>query len=128
MATTRRVLSVGQCGFDHGGISRALHKAFGAEVVRADSAQEALQLLRADPFAVVLVNRVFDADGNSGLDLVRAIKSDERLHELPVMLVSNYEEAQQEAVAAGAAPGFGKNALGRPEMLARLEPYLAADR
>jgi hypothetical protein len=40
------------------------------------------------------------------------------------MLVSNYEDAQAQAVQAGATTGFGKAALGQPHMLARVERYL----
>jgi CheY-like chemotaxis protein len=120
----KRVLSAGQCFADHSGIARVLRKAFGAEVVGTDSEREALELLRRESFALVLVNRVFDADGSSGLDLIRAIKTEDALRDLPVMLVSNYEEAQTQAVQAGAMPGFGKAALGQPHMLARVETYL----
>ena len=45
--------------------------------------------LRAGEFDLVLVNRVLDADGSSGLDLIRAIKADPDLANVPVMLVSN---------------------------------------
>jgi CheY-like chemotaxis protein len=124
MRKPKRVLSVGQCFADHSGIARVLRGAFGAEVVGADSAQQALQQLQQETFALVLVNRVFDADGSSGLDLIRAVKAEEHLRDVPIMLVSNYEDAQEEAVQAGAAPGFGKAALGQPHMLARLEAYL----
>ncbi len=120
----KRVLSVGQCGYDHGNISRVLEQTFGAEVIPAHSAAEALQQLQREPFALVLVNRVLDADGSSGLDLIRRVRSDEKLANVPIMLVSNYEDAQQEAAQAGAAPGFGKAAVGRPEMTLRLKPYL----
>ena len=122
---TKRVLSVGQCWADHGGITQTLRKAFGAEVVPADGADAALEALRLGGYALVLVNRVFDADGSSGVDLVRRIKSDAALASVPVVLVSNYDEAQKEAEAAGAVPGFGKASLGRPQMLERLRPYLA---
>jgi hypothetical protein len=37
------------------------------------------------------------------------------------MLVSNHEDAQREAVQAGALPGFGKASLGQPAMIARLK-------
>ena len=124
MPKAKRVLSVGQCFADHSGITRVLRGLFGAEVVGVDSTREALEQLRQEPFALVLVNRVFDADGSSGLDLIRAIKADEQLRDVPVLLVSNYEDAQAQAVQAGAAPGFGKAALGQPHMLARVEPYL----
>src|SRR5262245_27268233 len=93
--TMKRVLSVGQCGLDHGNIFRALQRSFGVEVVPAGTAVEALDRLRHEEFALVLVNRVLDADGGSGLDLIRRIRSESVV---PVMLVSNYEEAQQEAV------------------------------
>src|SRR5947209_7116294 len=116
----KRVLSVGQCGADHGGITRALRQAFDAEVVAAHGADEALRTLRHGEYALVLVNRVLDADGAAGVDVVRAIKADEALRQVPVMLVSNYEDAQEEAVSAGAEPGFGKAELGRPQMLERV--------
>jgi two-component system chemotaxis response regulator CheY len=120
----KRVLSVGQCFADHSAITRVLRGTFGAEVVASDSTRQALEQLRQDKFALVLVNRVLDADGSSGLELIRAIKADEQLRDVPVMLVSNYEDAQEQAVQAGATAGFGKAALGQPHMLARVESYL----
>ena len=123
--TGKRVLSVGQCGADHGGITRTLRQAFGAEVVAAHSAADVLQQVQYGAYALVLVNRVLDADGSAGVDVVRAIKADEALRRVPVMLVSNYADAQEEAVSAGAEPGFGKAELGRPEMIERVRPFLA---
>jgi two-component system chemotaxis response regulator CheY len=120
----KRVLSIGQCFADHGSIARTLQRHFGAEVVGADGAAEALDRLRRESFDLVLVNRRLDADGSSGVDIVKQIKAGEQLRQLPVMLVSNYEDAQNDAVAAGALPGFGKAALGQPHMLARLRPLL----
>ena len=124
----KRVLSVGQCFADHSSIARTLREHFGAEVVAADSAGAAKELLREQSFDLVLVNRVLDADGRSGLDVIRQLKTDEALKPVAVMLVSNYDDAQREATALGAAPGFGKSALGRPAMLGRLEPWLGKGR
>lgn len=103
-----RILSVGQCSFDHRSIARHLGEAYGAEVTAADTKGQALTSLRAGEFDLVLVNRVLDGDGSSGLDLIRAIKADPGVAGMPVMLVSNYEDAQAEAQDAGALPGFGK--------------------
>jgi CheY-like chemotaxis protein len=103
-----RILSVGQCSFDHGLITRHLRMIYEADVVGADSVGQALVTLRAGNFDLVLVNRIFDGDGTPGVDLIRALKADHELAGIPVMLVSNYEEAQAEAVSAGALPGFGK--------------------
>jgi CheY-like chemotaxis protein len=121
----KRVLSVGQCGFDNLDIGRTIRKHFDAEVLTADSADEAIEMLGRGNIALVLVNRVLDADGTAGMDLIKRIKAAPALGSVPVMLVSNYEEAQQEAVAAGAAPGFGKATLGHPPSIERLKRYLA---
>lgn len=119
---TKKVLSVGQCSYDHGNISRALRAEFGADVQAAATADEALAVLRQGGVALVLVNRVFDANGDSGLDFVRRAKED--APDVPVMLVSNFADAQAQAVEAGALPGFGKAALGEPQTLARLKERL----
>jgi two-component system chemotaxis response regulator CheY len=121
---SKRILSIGQCFADHGAISRMFQGHFGAEVTPADSASEALALLRRERFDLVLVNRILDADGSSGLDIIRDVKADAALQAVPVMLVSNYDDAQRQAVAAGAAPGFGKAALSQPQTLARLRNLL----
>jgi CheY-like chemotaxis protein len=120
----KRILSVGQCMADHGSISGTLRRLFAAEVVPADSAAEALAELQKHSFDLVLVNRVLDSDGSSGLEVIRQLKTDDRAKDVPVMLVSNYEDAQHQAVQAGALPGFGKSALGQPAMRARLGAVL----
>ena len=125
--TAKRVLSVGQCWADHGSISRTLKKEFGAEVEPADDPEAALEHLRQGGYALVLVNRVLDAGGESGMELLKRVKSDPELRSVPVMLVSNYEEAQKEAESAGAVPGFGKASLGYPPMLERLRPFLGGE-
>jgi two-component system chemotaxis response regulator CheY len=117
---TKQVLSVGQCSADHASIRRLLEGDLGATVVRTDTAAEALAQLRRGGFDLVLVNRVGAYDGASGLDLIRDITADETLRRVPVMLVSNYADAQEEAEAAGAVRGFGKAELSRPETRARL--------
>ncbi len=122
--TAKRVLSVGQCGADHFRISRTFEQAFGVEVVAVDTTLEALGKLHAEPFDLVLVNRVYDADGSPGLELIRQVKGDEALAKTPVMLVSNHDDAQQQAVAAGAEPGFGKASLGAPQMINRVKGVL----
>jgi two-component system chemotaxis response regulator CheY len=116
----RRVLNVGQCGYDHGTIARFLIKGFGADVIGADTPREAIEAIREERFDLVLVNRVSDADGSSGLDLIRSLKADPALAEIPVMLVSNYNDAQEQAEALGALPGFGKADLNKEKAAQRL--------
>lgn len=119
----KRVLDVGQCVPDHAAIRRMLERQFGAAVEQAHELADTLERLRQAEFDLVLVNRKLDADYSDGMEILEAIKADPHLAEVPVMLVTNYPEHQQRAVAAGAVPGFGKNALSSPETLERLAPY-----
>ena len=115
-------MSVGQCGFDHSSISRYLTEEFAATVDAADTRFEALQALERQPYHLVLVNRVLDSDGSSGQLVIEAILGLDNAP--PVMLVSNYADAQQQAETAGAQPGFGKSSLRTPETRARLSAVL----
>jgi CheY-like chemotaxis protein len=125
--STKKVLSVGQCFADHGALRRTFLKHFDAEVVGADSAEEALELLGDEMFSLVLVNRVLDADGTSGLEVLRLIRANGVGTPVPLMLVSNYEDAQKQAEQAGAVRGFGKAALGQVTMLALVRPFLEGE-
>ncbi len=121
---TKNVLAIGNCSYDHGNLSAAIRKHFDAEIRAASDADEALEALAAGSFDLVLVNRVLENDRTSGIDLVRRIKNDPQLGEVPVMLVSNFADAQAQAVEAGALPGFGKKALDSPETTAKLQAHL----
>ena len=122
--SVRRILNVGQCSYDHHQIERFLHSSFGAEVSRAATAVQALDLLRAETFDLVLVNRVFDADRASGLAFLEDLRSDATLAKTPVMLISDYPDAQKQAEKLGALPGFGKSELWSPACIERLEKAL----
>jgi len=124
MTLKKQILSLGQCAPDHASISGMVRQQFGAEVVAAHTYEDALAKLRSGGFALVLVNRVLDFDGQPGLDFIDRLKEDEVLDSLPVMLVSNHTDAQEEAVAHGALPGFGKSALRQPETVVRLRAVL----
>ena len=120
----KRVLAVGNCSYDHGKLAAAIREHFDADVQPVSNAAEALRLLNAESFNLVLVNRVLEIDRSSGIDLVRRIKADPQLGDPAVMLVSNFSDAQAQAVEAGAAPGFGKRSLSAPETIARLRAHL----
>lgn len=102
-----------------------IERHFVAEVVGADTADEALALLRNESFDLVLVNRKLDIDYSNGLDVVRRIKADQGLADTPVMLITNYPQYQDEAVQAGAEPGFGKLQLDQPGTVDALRAFLA---
>ncbi len=121
----KRVLNVGQCGMDHASIRHVIEGQFDAEVVAAHDATSALDQLRSAAYDLVLVNRVLDADGSDGVEIIEQMKAEPALSAIPVMLITNYLEHQERAVEAGAEPGFGKLQLDSPETRQRLEVYLS---
>ena len=119
-----RVLDVGNCSVDHGAIRTMLEKTFGARVAQAHGADDALALLRQQTFDLVLVNRKLDQDYSDGIEVLQQIKADAELARGPCMLVSNYHDQQELAVAAGAEYGFGKKSLYAAETHERLAKFL----
>lgn len=112
----KTVLDLGQCDPDHGSIRRVV-ESLALKVLRAATAKEAKEILSSEQVDLVLVNRIFDQDGGSGIDFIADVKLLVKAGvvlnpNLNVMLVSNYPEHQERAVALGALPGFGKAALG----------------
>ncbi len=93
-------------------------------VAQAHDLKDALGELEREPAALVLVNRKLDLDYSDGMAIVRHLKSSEQWSAVPVMLISNYAEYQQEAVAAGCEPGFGKQELRSEATLEKLRRFL----
>ena len=121
----KQVLDVGNCGPDHATISAALMKLFAVEVFQADQAADALAILRREKIDLVLVNRKLDIDYSDGLDIVKKIKAEPDLAKIPVMLVTNHDEYQESAMAAGAEQGFGKLSLNESQTHDRLAKFLS---
>lgn len=110
----RRILSVGQCSFDHGNLTRAFREHFRAELVSTPDAQSAIKDFASGGYDLVLINRLFDEDGDSGLDFLKKHIGVFQKAGIPVMLVSNFPDAQADAVRIGAQSGIGKSSLGSP--------------
>lgn len=118
------VLDVGNCSRDHASIKRLIETKFSATVVQADVADDTLDQLRSRAFDLVLINRKLDSDYSDGMEIIKILKADENLHSVPVMLVTNYVEHQDLAVANGALRGFGKLELGTLETEGKLRAVL----
>ena len=118
----KRVLDIGNCGLDHGAITGMIQTNFGADVDQANTAADALPMLEQSDYDLVLVNRLMDVDGSSGMDVIARIQQKHAI--LHLMLISNFDEYQDAAVAAGAVQGFGKNAVGAPQTVELLAQYL----
>lgn len=117
----KKVLSVGNCSYDDSRIGRML-QSVGAASERARDAEDAKAKLKAGGYNLVLINRVFDANGASGLEFVAELKKDHP--DVKTMLVSDYPEAQANAVVAGALQGFGKSQLSDPDTQAKVKQAL----
>jgi CheY-like chemotaxis protein len=122
----KRVLDVGNCVPDHAAIRGMLERQFRADVIQADGLGDALAALRKEPVDLVLVNRKLDQDYSDGLDIIKQIKADANLKSIPCMLITNYLDQQEAAVAAGAEYGFGKKSLYDKETQERLARFLTA--
>lgn len=121
---SKRVLDVGQCRPDHSSIRSYLTGNFDCEVVQVDDAAGALAELNAGHFDLVLVNRMLDCDYSDGVEVIRKLKADPDVASVPVMLVTNYPEHQDAAIAVGAIPGFGKLEFQKPETREKLAAIL----
>ena len=108
---SKRILDIGQCNPDHSALSQFLRSHFDVEIDRSHHMDDSLNKLSNASYDLVLINRKLDADYSDGMRILEKIKSDDRLNQIPVMLISNYPDAQAAAIAAGAEPGFGKAEL-----------------
>jgi hypothetical protein len=104
-----RVLSVGSCSSDDARLARVVAAETGSAFQTAYSPDEALEKIVDGDFALILVNRVIDGDGSSGVNFIARVRASGVT--VPLMLISDYAEAQAAAVANGALPGFGKSGL-----------------
>jgi CheY-like chemotaxis protein len=121
---SKHVLDVGQCPPDHASIRRLVEGRYAAEITQVVTAAEALDALRHGQFDLVLINRKLDIDYSDGIDVLKAIKADAAIADVPVMLVTNYEDHQQMGVDAGGELGFGKLEFDKPSTFDRLDPFL----
>lgn len=120
----KHVLDVGQCPPDHHSIRAYLTRHFDCEVVQAHGPADTQSELATRPYDLVLINRKLDADYSDGIEIIRRIKAEPATAGVPVMLVTNYAEHQQAAVAAGALYGFGKLEFDAPATRERLAAVL----
>lgn len=121
---TKAVVDCGNCGPDFHSIRQFLTSHFDCVVVQTHGAKDTLEALRTRDVALVTVNRKLDRDYSDGMDVVEKIKADADVGQVPVMLVTNYEEHQASAIKAGCVRGFGKLSLRDPKTAKLIQPYL----
>jgi CheY-like chemotaxis protein len=120
----KTLLDIGNCIPDHAAIRALITGNFDAQVFQAHTAEDAIPLMKRQPFDLVLINRKLDQDYSDGLNVLRMIKADFELASTPVMLITNHAEHQQAALTEGAEPGFGKLELQESGTLEKLARFL----
>ena len=121
----KRVVLVGHCGPDSSYLRTVLSSVErGVEISAAEDERSLMTALESG-VDLVLFNRLLDY----GFQEVEGAKVIARVHQqfprAKLMLVSNYPEAQADAVAAGALPGFGKRELGSSRVREILKSVLS---
>jgi hypothetical protein len=122
---SKRILLVGHCGIDGPRLQREIASTLqSTDAVRINSMDD-LHEACEEGADLLLVNR--EPVGFSplmGVDLIKELH--EEYPDQKMMLVSDFPEAQEEATAAGAIPGFGKADLGSPKFEETLREALKA--
>ena len=118
------VLDIGNCSPDHAALRHLIETEFDAQVIQAHGYSDAPKVLEQDTISLILVNRKLDRDYSDGLDVIKQLQRDARYAEIPVMMITNYPDHQETAVAAGAVPGFGKLQLRSDKTREILATYL----
>jgi DNA-binding NarL/FixJ family response regulator len=112
----KKVLLVGHCGPDSSYLRSAVRSALkDVDILSADD-NPSLQHAMASGVELALINRElgWGFDPQSGIEMISELRN--RFPNIPLMLISNYPEAQSAAMAAGAVAGFGKSEIGKPRV------------
>jgi DNA-binding NarL/FixJ family response regulator len=115
---SKTVLLVGHCGPDSSYLKMIIKKALGdVQIASADESREFTAQLEKGQPDLILFNRElgYGFEPDTGVETIRLLHRTKP--NLKMILVSNYAEAQKDAEAAGALPGFGKRELGTPRVL-----------
>ncbi len=116
MSSPKRIILIGHCGPDSSYLRMAARQADPKAVIVAADDEQTLQQALGVGGGLYLINRQLDYGmrESMGVELIRRLKKE--YPQLKMMLISNYPEAQAEAIAAGALPGFGKREIGTPRV------------
>lgn len=127
----KKIILVGHCGFDAFSLKQAAEhwsKELAEQVPVVTAEDDATLQQHISGESLLLVNRVLGGhfQDSEGVALIEKLNAGET--KAPAMLVSNYDDAQEQAVRAGAMPGFGKAKLRDPATTQRMKDLLAGAR
>jgi two-component system, chemotaxis family, chemotaxis protein CheY len=121
---SKKIALVDHCGPDSSFLRMVIGQAAkGASILAADDDRELDSVVDAG-VDLILFNRQLEYGfaQRSGAAVIARLK--EKRPDLKMMLVSNYADAQAEAVANGALPGFGKREIGTPRVVELIKQAL----
>jgi CheY-like chemotaxis protein len=126
MSKRRVVALVGHCGPDSSYLRMTVSSAIKDVTVATAYDEPSLNKILEQGVDLLLLNRQLDYgySADEGVELIKQLRA--KHPGLKMMLVSNYEEAQEAAVQAGALAGFGKRELGTPRVKELLRSAVGA--
>ena len=122
----KKVALVGHCGPDSSYLRLAVSRAEpGVQILTADDDQSLVKVLDQG-IDLILFNRQLDYgfDESEGVALIH--KLSRHYPTTRMMLISNYPDAQEAALKAGAIAGFGKRDIGSPRATQLLKDALTS--
>ena len=111
---TKTLVDCGNCGPDFNAIRKLAMSNFDVVVVQTHGAEDTIEVIKSRQVDLITVNRKLDRDYSDGLDVIKQLKASPETAGVPVMLVTNYDEHQNEAISHGAVRGFGKLSIPDP--------------
>lgn len=122
----KTILIVGHCGYDAPRLRQIVEKIPDTQAIIVNDQQQLSQYLEQKKEAdLALINRIGSSDGHSGIEIIKQLTQTNP--QLKTMLISNYADAQQQAIEAGALLGFGKDSLESPQTQQRIQQALAGE-
>jgi DNA-binding NarL/FixJ family response regulator len=112
----KKIILVGHCGPDSSYLRMAVSGASKDVAIAHAHDDASLDKLIDDGADLVLLNRQLEYGFSTeeGVAMIERLR--EKYPQVKMMLVSNYPEAQEAAVKAGALLGFGKSQIGTPRV------------
>ena len=123
----KRVALIGHCGADSAYLRIAVNSVAKDAQIVAVHDESSLKKQINEGLDLVLLNRQLDYGFTSeeGVEMIRLLRA--KHPNVKLMLITNYDDVQKEAIRAGAMPGFGKRELGSARAKELLRAALTAD-
>lgn len=105
----KKILIVGPCYADAQALKKKLESEFRVKTHEVTKIAEAENFLRQRSCDLVLVTRICNGDKRPGLELIKYVKKN--CPDIPIILLSRFPEAQEEAKKEGAKAAFDMDLL-----------------